>query len=118
MKSEFNCIRCGACCRWVGDVRLSDSDIDKIAGFLKLETAEFISSYTRLAKDRKCLSMIERENGDCIFYRHGALAECVIQPVKPEQCTGFPLRWAHQDWEQDCGAAKAKNGKDLESECE
>ena len=33
------------------------------------------------------LSLIERPDGDCIFYRDG----CGVYPVRPAQCRAFPF---------------------------
>jgi len=113
MDYVFKCIRCGACCRWAGYVRLTDGDIDQIAKFLGLGVDEFVDRFTILTDDRECLSLIDQEDGSCIFYRHGNPSQCVIQKVKPEQCTGFPLKWAHKNWENDCGAAKSKKTEQI-----
>ena len=38
----FVCLRCGACCRWEGAVKLIGDEPDKIAEFLNMSVEEFI----------------------------------------------------------------------------
>lgn len=111
MVENFKCIRCGACCRWPGYVRLAGDEIEQIAEFLNISTDKFIEEYTYLTHDRKSLTLIDQEDGSCVFYRHSDPPACFIQEVKPEQCRTFPEKWAHQGWENDCGAAiqRSKN---------
>ena len=39
---KFVCSRCGACCRWPGAVKLTDAEVDAIAGFLNIPLADFL----------------------------------------------------------------------------
>lgn len=112
MTENFKCIRCGACCRWSGYVRLTGDEIDRIAAWLGMAAGDFVDRYTRLTRDRKNLSLVDQEDGSCVFYRHGEPPACFIQAVKPEQCIGFPVEWAHDGWENDCGAAIAARKKE------
>ena len=66
--SSFRCIRCGACCKWEGPVRVSDREIDAIADFLGIDLQSFIREYTRLTPDRRSLSLLEKEDGSCLYY--------------------------------------------------
>jgi len=98
------CQRCGACCRWEGDVCLTDADISAIAAFLSISEEDFINTYCRLQRNRKGLSLIDDENGACIMLTPQG---CRIQPVKPQQCTDFPHKWNFPGWEKRCpGAGK------------
>jgi hypothetical protein len=42
-----DCQRCTACCRWPGQVRLTEAEITRIAAFLQLSEHDFIQRYTR-----------------------------------------------------------------------
>jgi len=97
----YACQRCTACCRWPGDVRLEEDEIPRIAAFLDLSTEEFIRRFTRLRTNRRGLSLIERENHECIMLEDGA---CRIHEVKPSQCAGFPNRWNFPGWRKLCEA--------------
>lgn len=101
----YVCQRCTACCRWPGDVRLEEEEIPRIAAFLELTEAEFIARFTRLRTNRRGLSLIERENHECIMLEGDA---CRIHPVKPEQCAGFPNRWNFPGWRDICHAIPVK----------
>lgn len=100
------CQRCGACCRWEGDVCLTDDDITAIASYLEMSEEAFIERYCRLQRNRRGLSLIDADNGNgpcCMLTESG----CRIQPVKPQQCRDFPHKWNFPGWEQRCpGAGK------------
>jgi Fe-S-cluster containining protein len=97
----YVCQRCTACCRWPGDVRLEDDEIARIAAFLGLPEAAFIQQFTRLRANRRGLSLMERENHECVMLDGDA---CRIHPVKPDQCAGFPNRWNVPGWRDFCRA--------------
>lgn len=97
----YQCDRCTVCCKWPGDVRLEDGEVEKIASFLGMETQDFIDQYTRLRTNRTGLSLIEKENHECIMLDG---KNCRINPVKPEQCKGFPNVWNFPGWQDVCHA--------------
>src|SRR5437868_1086047 len=90
MAFELQSQRCAACCRWPGEVRLTDHEVTKIASFLRLGETEFIETHTCLRKDRKGLALIARADHSYIFLVGNS---CSIQAVKPQQCTEFHNRW-------------------------
>lgn len=98
---RYVCQRCTACCKWPGDVRLDSDELAPIAGFLGLPLENFIAGYTRLRTDRQGLSLIERDNHECIMLEGDC---CRIHPVKPAQCRGFPNQWNFPGWRQLCAA--------------
>lgn len=110
--SLFECKRCGACCKWEGPVRVSQEEINAIAGFLNIEPGEFIRDHTVLTPDRKSLSLMEKPDGSCVYYDDAEKA-CIINPVKPAQCSAFPFRWNFPGWDELCAggiALKKRNG--------
>lgn len=96
-----DCQRCTACCRWPGQVRLTDAEITRIAGFLQLSEFDFIQRFTRLQPDRRGLALQEKADGGCVLLE-GNL--CSIQPVKPQQCRDFPNLWKYPGAEKICQA--------------
>ena len=75
---EFNCQRCGACCRIPdGIVRVSNEEIRAMADFL---------------------------DGTCCFYRERE--GCLVHPAKPLQCRTFPFRWHNPDSFSLCPALR------------
>ena len=96
-----DCQRCTACCRWPGQVRLTDAEITRIAGFLQLSEFDFIQRFTRLQPDRRGLALQEKADGACVLLE-GNL--CSIQAVKPQQCRDFPNLWKYPGAEKYCRA--------------
>ncbi len=101
--THFQCIQCHACCKESGYVRLTPEETQVIADFIEMEIMEFTHAYTRLTHDRTGLSLIEKDNGECIFLTPQG---CSINPVKPVQCKDFPWKWKFSSFEQVCGWAK------------
>lgn len=97
----YDCQRCTACCRWPGQVRVSDAEITRIAAFLQLDEREFIQRHTRLQPDRRGLALQEQPDGACVFLKDN---RCEIQPVKPQQCRDFPNLWKYPGAEKFCRA--------------
>lgn len=106
-----HCQRCGACCRWEGDVCLTDADITAISSYLQLTEENFINTYCRLQRNRRGLSLIDAEDGACIMLCKNI---CRIQPVKPQQCRDFPHLWNFPGWEERCPGAGRKEADDHE----
>lgn len=96
-----DCQRCTACCRWPGQVRLTETEIPAIATFLGFSENDFIQRHTRLQQDRRGLALQEQPDGACIFLQNNL---CVVQPVKPQQCRDFPNLWKYPDAEKYCHA--------------
>jgi Fe-S-cluster containining protein len=107
--SEFKCQLCGECCRWEGYVRLTQDEIEAISAFLEMDIADFTEKYTRLTDDRRGLSLIEHDDGSCIFLSKET-GQCLINAIKPKQCKDFPLNWSFEGWDSIC-----KWGRDASS---
>ena len=99
----YECDRCTACCRWPGQVKISDAEISRMAQHLGLTEDAFIQRYTRLKTDRSGLALQDKENGECIFLDG---QDCRVNPVKPQQCRNFPNLWNFPGFEEVCRAKK------------
>ena len=97
----LECQRCTACCRWPGQVRLTDAEITRLAAFKGLSEHDFIQQFTRLRSDRQGLALRDKPNGECVFL---AGDDCSVQPVKPQQCRDFPNLWNFPGFEKTCRA--------------
>jgi Fe-S-cluster containining protein len=97
----YQCDRCTACCRWPGQVRLTETEISQIAAFKNLDEHEFIQKFTRLTSSRRGLALIDKPNGECVFLNGN---DCEIQAVKPQQCREFPNLWNFPGFEKVCKA--------------
>ena len=88
---RFECIGCGYCCTGApGFVYLSEEDIKRIAQYIGINVSKFIKQYTTVVKisGEKRLSLKEKNNYDCIFYKN---KKCTIYPVRPYQCRSYPF---------------------------
>ena len=103
----YQCQRCTNCCKWPGDVIVTPPEIAAIAGHLQLEEQAFIEGYTRLSANRRFLSLIEKDNGECFFLEG---KNCSLQQVKPSQCSGFPNQWNFPGWREVCEAVEVDSG--------
>jgi Fe-S-cluster containining protein len=101
-RPRYLCQRCGNCCRWPGDVRVTEEEVGRIARFLGLADTVFVERCTRLNANRTGLSIIDKPNGECLFL--DGVNVCLIQPVKPGQCSGFPNDWNFPGWREKCEA--------------
>lgn len=95
------CQRCTACCRWPGQVRLSEDEITRMAAYLDLTEESFIARFTRLTADRRGLALQDKAGHECIFLDGD---DCRVQPVKPRQCRDFPNLWNFPGFEKICHA--------------
>ena len=101
---RFECTQCGDCCTGApGYVWVTHAETEKIARFLDLTPTKFRKEYVRKVGRR--YSLIERANGDCIFFNQG----CTVYPARPKQCRTFPF------WPENLNSGKA--WEKLESEC-
>lgn len=95
------CQRCTACCRWPGQVRVTEEEIRAMAAHLGLDEDDFIQRYCRLAANRHGLALAEEEDGTCVFLRG---RDCLVHPVKPRQCRDFPHLWRFEGFGVHCRA--------------
>lgn len=100
-KVRYECQRCTACCRWPGQVRLTDAEVARLAAFHSLTEFDFIQEYMRLRPDRRGLALREKPDGACIFLKGG---RCAVQDCKPQQCRDFPNDWNFPGFENVCRA--------------
>lgn len=105
----LECQRCTACCRWPGQVRLTDAEIARLAAFNGVSEYDFIQRFTRLRHDRRGLALQEKPDGECIFLEGD---RCRVQPVKPQQCRDFPNLWNFPGFEKTCRALPREVGDD------
>lgn len=97
----YECQRCTACCRWPGEVKVTEAEIRRMAAHLGVAEAEFIETYMRLRADRRGLALLDQGDGACVFLEG---SDCRVQPVKPQQCRDFPNLWNFEGFERFCQA--------------
>jgi len=106
----WECDRCTACCRWPGEVKVTEDEIQRIASHLGLSEVDAIQQYLRLNADRTRLILEDRDDGACVFLENG---NCRIQPVKPQQCRDFPNLWNFPGFETQCQAKPISVSSDV-----
>ena len=87
---HFECTRCNNCCRFEpGYVFLSEKDVLRLAGGLRLVYDEFVKRYCRVVDvgNTRMLSLTEKPNFDCIFWDGG----CTVYEHRPLQCRSYPF---------------------------
>lgn len=109
---QYVCTRCGACCRWEGDVCIEEDEISTIAQFLNMDEQTFIDECCRLRANRRGLSIRDAEDGACMMLTEDG---CRINPVKPRQCRDFPNKWNFPGWRQRCQAREVQLGENTSS---
>ena len=67
---------------------LTTADIRRLAQALDLEETEFIGRYTRLARNRAQLSLVDAPDGACVFLEQD---RCSVYDARPNQCKIFPF---------------------------
>src|SRR5512144_1158618 len=95
---RFGCTGCGACCGGSpGYVWVNEEEILALARRLGLSPDGFGRTYLRRVGTR--LSLIERADGDCVFFDRGR--GCRVYDARPVQCRTFPFWPEHL---RDAGA--------------
>jgi Fe-S-cluster containining protein len=82
--AQIDCRQCAECCR-VGEVELSERDIEKLARFLGIEVAAFLEQYT--ARDEFNDLILKRTEAGCVFLDGN---ECTVYEARPGNCERFP----------------------------
>jgi hypothetical protein len=84
---RFECQRgCTNCCQQKGFVYITESDLVRIARFLRITAAEFERRY--VYRTKHLLRLRSPRHSQCHFLREEG---CSIHPVKPTQCRIFPF---------------------------
>jgi uncharacterized protein len=84
VESEIDCTVCANCCK-EATVKLAERDIEKLAKFLRIKSAEFKRDYTELSEEEGVI--LKRTEAGCIFL-DGNL--CSIYEARPHNCENFP----------------------------
>lgn len=84
----FECTQCGDCCTGApGYVWVGQDEIVRLAGGLNMTVESFGTQYLRYARNR--LSLIEKPNGDCVFW--DSTTGCRVYEHRPDQCRSWPF---------------------------
>jgi len=114
---RFTCTGCGDCCTGApGFVWVNREEIADLARKVKLTPAEFEERYVRKVGIRK--SLIEYDNGDCVFFDANS-RKCAVYEARPRQCKTWPF-WqsnvaSEESWKQTCEACPGSGRGKLHS---
>ncbi len=85
---RFACTQCGRCCTGdPGYVWVDSKEVRRLAARIGRDPDDFGRRYLRRIGER--LSLIEKTNGDCVFYEAGT--GCTVYPDRPRQCRTYPF---------------------------
>ena len=86
---RFECTQCGDCCTGApGYVWVNADEIKALAATVGVSVEEFEAKFVRQLGKRK--SLIEYENGDCVFF-DGKTRKCKVYGARPRQCKTWPF---------------------------
>ena len=114
---RFSCKRCSFCCTgFPGVVLLSEDDLRRLADWAGLSDEQFTLAYCRWIENdegTKYLSLRERQNCECIFWKDG----CEAYEARPVQCRTYPF-WTNvmeslESWSKECGDCPGMNQGNL-----
>lgn len=98
----FACTQCGRCCTGdPGYVWVDEKEVRRLAARQGLDPNSFGRRFLRRVGDR--VSLIEKTNGDCVFYEAGQ--GCTVYSDRPRQCRTYPF-WpavlrSPESWRQE-----------------
>jgi hypothetical protein len=110
IEREFECHRCGACCKGEGAVHVGPAEVERMAEHLGLNRREFLRRFAiRLADEEWMLTEKPNVERWCVFLERDAegLYGCSVNPVKPDQCRSYPMKWRNDDSYRTCAGLKA-----------
>jgi Fe-S-cluster containining protein len=101
---KFRCTQCGNCCTGApGYVWVNKEEIEALARRLSMSVEDFERDYVRKVGIRK--SLIEYDNGDCVFF-DGESRRCTVYEDRPRQCRTWPFWESNvrtpEAWQQTC----------------
>jgi Fe-S-cluster containining protein len=103
---RFKCTQCGDCCTGApGYVWVNKEEIAALARRFNLSVEDFEQDYVRQVGVRK--SLIEYDNGDCVFFDTDA-RRCTVYEDRPRQCKTWPFWESNvrtpETWKETCEA--------------
>jgi Fe-S-cluster containining protein len=101
---HFKCTQCGNCCTGApGYVWVNKEEIAALARRFNVPVEDFEQDYVRQVGIRK--SLIEYDNGDCVFFDTEA-RRCTVYEDRPRQCRTWPFWESNvrtpETWQETC----------------
>ena len=91
MQKNFNCKRCGKCCKEIG-IPWTELDPVSAADYLDISISDFIHAYGFVRNEYSGkIEPTEFNAAPCPFLKYDEVhAVCTIYPVRPWICKGYP----------------------------
>lgn len=111
---QFQCARCGRCCKGDGIVRFQQAEAEQMAQALGESYHHFLKTYAiRIGQHSwmlhdRMVPIDSRPGGAeekwCIFLERSedGLYGCRLHEAKPDQCRSFPAQWLNEDSLSTC----------------
>ncbi|HNQ67111.1 MAG TPA: YkgJ family cysteine cluster protein [Bacteroidales bacterium] len=80
---KIDCLECANCCRSLGP-RITNLDIERLSGFLKMKSSHFIDKYLRIDEDNDFVF----KSMPCPFLDDDNF--CIVYKVRPKACKDYP----------------------------
>lgn len=84
VEDAIDCTTCANCCR-VATVKLSERDIERLSGSMRLKRSQFLKEYTTETADEGLV--LRRTEAGCTFLDGNT---CLIYEDRPDICQRFP----------------------------
>lgn len=109
IENEFECNRCGHCCKGDGLVEVGSAEVARMSEYLGLTRKQFLAQYTRPGRPGHYW-LIDQKNEEkwCIFLFMDETGKygCQVNPAKPDQCGTFPAEWRNPDSFRTCSGLR------------
>lgn len=118
-QENFECNRCGKCCKSNKLVPLTLDDIFRISDFIDLHPDDFLKRYCvemPCGDNTTPMPYLKREGEDCCFLKDGL---CAIHFVKPGICKLLPstifgsVQYLRSKMPQTCAVQRSKSGEKI-----
>lgn len=85
VEEQIDCRACANCCR-VAETPITERDVERLAKFLGIPTAEFTGKYARWSDEDRSMVLKMNERG-CVFLEGN---DCTVYEARPANCQDFP----------------------------
>ncbi len=85
VQEQIDCTTCANCCR-VATVKLSERDMERLARFLRIPLAAFVTEYTATSEEEGTI-LHRVADGSCVFLDGNT---CTVYDARPDICQRFP----------------------------
>ena len=85
IQEQIDCTQCANCCK-VATVQVSERDVERLARYLRIQPARFLTEYTMGSADEGTILRRTEDRG-CVFLDGTA---CTVYEARPDICQRYP----------------------------